>query len=523
MLTKKIIFYLILLCFFSSLAPLQAKKEPLAPEKNQKNEKQPNPTSKIETIELKKEKKEPKTEKIPKTIPLTVLKFKVPSENSSTANKLLESIYNFNKKRILFNFPPLEESQKIDFKLEENYSQNKISSQDLTHYLNITNNMGSNYLLLGEILTSSLSSDTSKTTDTANSIEKNTSGTTKPSKIIISATKIYLFSAKEKKIVYYKEETILNPENIDQLGANIISHIFLFLTKKIPKVGEIKLKPDDKSKKISLYWNSTAEQAKYVVYRSTQKEGPYKIIGRSISPGFIDTKIISGTKYYYQIETLVDDLSANFSQKVSDYLPLKIKGKNLDKLIDKKNKNKPFLLPSDKEKEDLALLKKYYLNKVKLSLVLFTGKYYVEKGDIIVLNDFDKYELNEAGKTIALIKNKKYIIKLYSKKLFRLKKEIEIMKKNPTEAKSLFRHLLKNAVFYCLAPEEDKEITLPDKTTFYLPVLNCLGMTTEYYKNYKEWETKTIMIGTSDQKLKEQMKQVFEQHQKEKQIEEIEW
>ena len=436
---------------------------------------------------------------VPKTIPITALNFICSSDTLKYSKIILDSMYDFNKQKILFNLPIREEIEIITYELDDNIPENKISSKNIEKYQTILSNMGSNYLILGKIILIS------------------TPGTPEEPKNSISGTQAYLFSGKENKFIYQTEEKISPEDNLDEAfksaGKNILGKISLFLTEQMPKISQLKAVPG--TKKISLFWETSLDKAKYIIYRSTYDNGPLKIMGKSLTPGFIDTKIKPGLEYFYQIKGTINEIPGEISEKVISFSPIEIKGLNPDKIIKKKNKGRPFLLKSDSEKADLNLLKKYYINQVKLSLIIFTGKYYVQKGTVLVLNDFDNLQIDEQNKIIFLTKTDKYLIKFHSEKLFRLKKEIEA---NPKTSKNLLKRLLKNAIFYCIDTQENTKLLLKDKGHIYLPTFEALGATTEYYKNYKNWQTNSIMLGTSNKELKQKMKEIFEKHQNEKEM-----
>jgi hypothetical protein len=69
----------------------------------------------------------------------------------------------------------------------------------------------------------------------------------------------------------------------------------------------------------------------------------------------------------------------------------------------------------------------------------------------------------------------------------------------------LFTRLMQNALYYCVY-DQDRPITQRDGTIRYLPAFQAIGMSTEYYRDSRNWKSNTIMISTSDEKLMSEMK-----------------
>jgi hypothetical protein len=74
----------------------------------------------------------------------------------------------------------------------------------------------------------------------------------------------------------------------------------------------------------------------------------------------------------------------------------------------------------------------------------------------------------------------------------------------------LFDRLINNGIFFCIA-EGDRPLVRQDGTVQHIPSFEVLGMTTEYFKDSESWRSNTIMLGTSNTKLIEEMKKVWKQ------------
>ena len=70
-----------------------------------------------------------------------------------------------------------------------------------------------------------------------------------------------------------------------------------------------------------------------------------------------------------------------------------------------------------------------------------------------------------------------------------------------------FARLMKNGVFYCVY-EKDVLMTQADGTMKYIPMYSAVGMSTEYYKNNKNWRGSTVAITSSDEVLIDRVKKM---------------
>jgi|GEM_PF-3209817 len=72
----------------------------------------------------------------------------------------------------------------------------------------------------------------------------------------------------------------------------------------------------------------------------------------------------------------------------------------------------------------------------------------------------------------------------------------------------LKKRLTENAVFFNL-PAGEVEVMEKTGETMLVPLFKAAGVVTEYSKNYKEWRAQTLLISTSDEKLKGEIRKAL--------------
>ncbi len=180
-------------------------------------------------------------------------------------------------------------------------------------------------------------------------------------------------------------------------------------------------------------------------------------------------------------------------------IPDKPKSYKVDEITKQKNKNLPKLSREEKllwDKRD-SYLKKYYMNAVKLSLVLTMGKPYVDKGDVLIFSDEYRYELFPEEDIIVF-----YDKDLTYKVIFNSSKIFEILRESNDSG--LEEILLKNPELFCV-PSGIDEVIDENGSTKILNVYNAVGFSTRLFKEDKEWKFRTILLATSRKDLKDQL------------------
>jgi len=200
------------------------------------------------------------------------------------------------------------------------------------------------------------------------------------------------------------------------------------------------------------------------------------------------------------IESVVDKNSNSmpfYSAYSSKPIP---SGITLDKLLSEKKqtvKSPKDVAQSTLQKRHLDYLKKFYMNSIKLSLVMGFSKQYINNGELRIFDQFTNYELKEGERKVVFFgENYNYVVEFESKKLFNIL--------NGSQDDDLKELLLKNAETFCLYSGE-KPYLDKDGKTHYIHTFDAVGLSTRYLKNDKDWKKKTIMVSTSRKDLQQKL------------------
>lgn len=253
--------------------------------------------------------------------------------------------------------------------------------------------------------------------------------------------------------------------------------------------------------KIEIY---AARDGNYTILRSFKKNGPYKAIDDISGSEYVDNDIEPGVKYWYilvnsgkyKIGDTVAKVPSGHKPVSGHSLVKRPRSMNLNSVINSRNKKKPSNITSA-DKRYINFLEPYYMNYFKLNLILFLAKPYVSNGRLTVLEGFIDYSAyRESKKLIMFGPDYSYAVLFQPGKMFRM------MKKVPD--KHLYDQLIKNGVAFCRYLGKSEVISSDGKHRV-LPLFEAYGMPTHYYPKYKNWKSNTIMFGTSNKKLKEEL------------------
>lgn len=265
--------------------------------------------------------------------------------------------------------------------------------------------------------------------------------------------------------------------------------------------NELFISQSKKNKIITLSWPGIPS-AKYIISRSERPDGLFKTLMQTRNNYYIDRDVEQGIKYWYNIKTSTpDSISINLSGDCF-IEPDPIKGLMPDEILNKRTKELPNPINENERitwNKHLAVMKGYYENYLTVAIIIFIGKIYIKRGQLIVFRDFSDYAIDYNSKTIHVFRKGMTPIKFHSKRLFRFLKRCE---KNNINETNILPRLIKNAIFYCVRRENAEKRELDGRIRI-VPVYEALGMSTEYFKDYKKWRSNTIVFGSDTKDLDE--------------------
>jgi len=315
-------------------------------------------------------------------------------------------------------------------------------------------------------------------------------------------TKIY--SRGDDEFLYETDELVQSFNETGETGRILAGRVNLFLSGNLPYVYNLDTTRGNYYDRVILSWNCSDNCDGYQVYRSAYQYGPYRKLDEISKSKYTDNDVEPGIRYWYKIYATRVGIPAGVAQRYGYSAIRPPEGEDIDDIIDvKDNDIPPPSSPAEamKRKKHLNIIEDYYMNSIKLRFIMFVGKYYVRSGKVLIFNDLYPYQLDRKNLTMYVIDRDKYYIKFYCQKLIKILRETEAA---GIKRADLFDRLIKNGMLFCIRTGTVR-IKTEDGRTRYLPSYEALGMATEYFKNYKEWPSHTIMMSTSNEHLSNEM------------------
>lgn len=307
----------------------------------------------------------------------------------------------------------------------------------------------------------------------------------------------------------YSSILYVNPEDKDYNTAfDITGRIKLFEDKKTFPVKNLTAGAGTSYQNTPLTWDAVPECSSYGVFRSKTKDGVYLSAGISETNSFKDTTADPGFRYYYAIAPYYNGIRTELSEPLPGYRkPPVPKDKDFKKLIDSFNKPKPHLKGEAlaKAQKHENMIREIYFNRVKLNIILYMSRGYIEKKELFVYNGFTDFQIDREKRHISMVNPKIDADFFYDSNTFFSK----IVNLGDDE---LVNILLKNGVMFCV-PSGEREKPLENGEVQYIPIMEVASLCTQYYSDNREWPTSTLVFATKNKALREKMEQAKQKNE----------
>jgi len=323
-----------------------------------------------------------------------------------------------------------------------------------------------------------------------------------------------LIATRKGEPVY--RSSLFIPKGADQArSASIIAgRMRLFTERRLPVPAEdAGARPDTNGGRIVISWKTDPAQGPFAVFRSYSERGPFQIIADGITAGtYEDSSIVPGVEYHYGVTGTSDGIPGDTASPVKCHLPAPMpKGASMAQLEKAKTVSEAALSRRKKDptvRAHIKFLEKHYMHPIKLSLALFMSKPYIDSGALVPLTGFDGFQADEEAREILLTRSDySCCVMLKSGKLFSILEEAK--SSGIPDFEGLTRTIIENAVAYAM-PAGEREFTDDEGRVRHVPLFAAFGMSSEYFRNYRNWRSNTLMVGTSDSELKKKMKEAQE-------------
>ncbi len=320
----------------------------------------------------------------------------------------------------------------------------------------------------------------------------------------------YLVPVSRWRSIYQTSLLVKDKETLARAAEIIAGRLFIQRQGKSPEaVRDMKAVPDNDAGKIALAWEGNAN-SQYAVYRSPFQEGPFEFISESRGTAFDDATAEPGMEYWYGAGSIIDGAYSDPSSPVKAHLAMKpAAGLNIAEMQKAKTVRDDQIRKQRGDKivkAHLKFIEKYYMHPIKLSLVFMMSKSYINDGKLTALAGFTGYERNTETGDILLKRDDNAYAVLFQRSRFPVLMD-EAEKANIEDREGLIDRLVKNSIAYCIHTGE-KEIKDQANRTRFIPLFEAIGVSTEYFKNYQNWQGSTIMFGTGNGELKKKMQEV---------------
>ncbi len=317
----------------------------------------------------------------------------------------------------------------------------------------------------------------------------------------------YLYSVEKNRVLYRTSSRSANGSTAPP-ALSIIRSVNDFRAGRIPAITRLSVSKNS-IRNIVLEWETNIRWKRFIISRSYRRYGPFKKLAVTGSGSYTDRSAERGIKYWYRIAPVV---RGGIGDQVTDYGyvdPGTPRSLQPGEILDIRNRERP-PYPSDPEKLNdmklhLLLMEHFYDSPFIISLIVFIGRPYVERGEMLVYRDYKNYRIDRKNQLLYMYKPGTMEVRLHSKRLFRFILYNDIMK---IPERELVDRVLRNGIVFCIR-NGVKEDLRGDGRVHLVPRFRALGFSTEYWRDYKKWKSHTIVFGSDEKDLAEEMGRAY--------------
>lgn len=267
--------------------------------------------------------------------------------------------------------------------------------------------------------------------------------------------------------------------------------------------------------RVALSWEPAAGTELYGVYRATMEKGEYEKLADVAGTSYEDTAADPGLQYWYRVDAMDGAETKESGTPAAGYRKAALPaGVDIEKAARQKTRPAPRFETEEEKQRDgkyRALAQKYSKHPAELNIILHVVRSYVKKGTVIALAGFGNYDLEYEKREITLYhKNYAFMVLFKSSRLFRMFVEAHMNKLIDMERRPYADILVDNMTAFCVFREERK-ITDAGGRTRFVPCFDAVGISTELYRDYREWKKNTLIFATGNPELENKIKQFREQ------------
>ena len=267
--------------------------------------------------------------------------------------------------------------------------------------------------------------------------------------------------------------------------------------------------------RVVLSWEPAAGIERYGVYRSTMEKGDFEELAIVTAPSYEDTTAEPGLQYWYRVDAMNGEVPLEPGTPAAGHRTAALPaGIDIDLAARQKTRPAPRFETGEEKLRDgkyRALVQKYSKNPAELGIIYHVVRSYVKKGTLIALNGFGNYDLDYEKREITLYhKNYACMVHLKSSRLFRMFVEAQMEGLMNMVQRPFADILIDNMTAYCIY-RDVRKITDADGRTRFVPCYDAVGVSTELYRDYREWKKNTLIFATGNKDLENKIKQFREQ------------